>query len=157
MKHQTIKTTAISFTELTAAQWQDIAAIEAESHLTPWSLDNLQSSADDRHTATAMLIDKQVAAYSILMHNVDDWELLNITVAPELQGLGLGRKLLMQGLDAARLANRGSVYLEVRPSNVAALALYTRCGFTQVGIRKGYYRTEKTDVQEDALIMRRAL
>jgi ribosomal-protein-alanine N-acetyltransferase len=157
MKHKTIqiiKTTTMPFTALTPSQWQDVAAIEAESHVTPWALDTLQSSADDRHTSTAMLIDNQVAAYSILMHNVDDWELLNITVAPELQGFGLGRKLLMQGLDAARLANRDSVFLEVRPSNIAALALYTRCGFTQVGVRKGYYRTEKIDVQEDAVIMR---
>jgi [ribosomal protein S18]-alanine N-acetyltransferase len=154
MKTKKIKTITASFSELSDAQWQDVAEIEAESHVTPWSLDLLQSSADARHTAVALLIDHQVAGYIILMHNVDAWELLNVTVAAELHGLGLGRQLLNIGIAAARSANKDAVFLEVRPSNTAALALYLGSGFVQVGIRKDYYRTEKSGVLEDALILR---
>jgi [ribosomal protein S18]-alanine N-acetyltransferase len=154
MKTKKIKTITASFSELSDAQWQDVAAIEAESHVMPWSLDSLQSSADARHTSLALLIDNQVAGYIILMHNVDDWELLNVTVAAELHGLGLGRQLLNIGIAAARSANKDAVFLEVRPSNTAALALYQGSGFVQVSLRKDYYRTEKSGVLEDALILR---
>lgn len=151
---KSIQTTLLPFDQLTPTQWQDVAAIEAESHLTPWSLASLQSSSDTRHTALALLIQHQVAGYLVMMHNVDDWELLNITVAPELQGLGLGRKLLHAGVATAQAANTLGIFLEVRVSNIAARALYERMGFVAVGLRKGYYRTAKADVQEDALMMR---
>jgi [ribosomal protein S18]-alanine N-acetyltransferase len=150
-----IKTTMVAFAALTPVQWQEIAAIEAECHLIPWSLDALQACNDSRHTALAMLIADQIAGYTVLMHGVDDWELLNITVAPELHGLGLGRQLLAQGIAAAKASAAApqQIVLEVRASNAPALALYAGAGFTQVGLRKGYYRTEKPTVQEDALIL----
>ncbi len=154
MKTKKIKTTAVAFNQLSSAQWQDVAAIESEAHVVPWSLASLQSSADKRHTSTVLLIDEQVAGYIVMMHNIDDWELLNVTVAPELHRLGLGRQLLTLGIDAARAANTDSVFLEVRQSNVSALALYQGSGFVQVGVRKDYYRTNQLSVQEDALLMR---
>ncbi len=149
-----IKSTTVSFSQLNDAQWRDIAGIEAECHITPWSLDSLQAAKDAKHTAMALLIHEQAAGYVVLMHNVDDWELLNITIAPELHRLGLGQQLLSAGLMAARKAGTNSVFLEVRASNLAALKLYERNGFERVGVRKSYYRTNQIDVQEDAIVMR---
>ena len=54
--------------------------------------------------------------------------------------------------DVARTVGGRQMFLEVRPSNVAALALYARAGFETIGRRKGYYPA--ADGREDALVMR---
>ena len=87
------------------------------------------------------------------MDGVDEIHLLNIAVARAQQGQGIARALL--GLLYERcLARQASLlWLEVRPSNERACALYTREGFVEVGRRKGYYPAP--DGREDALVMRR--
>ena len=148
---------SVPFDRLNDAQWLSLVTIEAQHHVVPWSKAQLHASIAAGYTTQALL-DKtqQVVAYSIFMPNVDDWELLNITVSQAMQGRGLARGLLTQGLDQARSAGADGVFLEVRDSNAAALGLYTALGFAQVGMRKGYYRTANPLVQENAIVMRLA-
>jgi [ribosomal protein S18]-alanine N-acetyltransferase len=144
-----------AFNALNQSQWASITAIEAASHVTPWSAQQLGSSPAAGYIATALLdAQANVLGYSLFMPNVDDWELLNITVAPQHRGAGLGRQLMGQGISAARAAQVSGVFLEVRPSNAAALALYQASGFQTVGRRKHYYKTAVPQVFEDALILR---
>lgn len=92
-----------------------------------------------------------IAAYLSLglHHTARELEIYNIAVRPELRGTGLGHLLLSFALGQA--AERGFLraVLEVRPSNEAAMALYSRLGFATCGRRKGYY----TDTGEDALVL----
>jgi len=76
----------------------------------------------------------------------EEWELLNLAVAPGFRRRGLGGRLLRD------LCTRhtGVMYLEVRPSNTAALALYQAFGFQEVGRRPGYYE----DPPEGAVVMK---
>jgi len=76
-------------------------------------------------------------------------EIVNVAVAPDFRGRGVGLALLRFALAEACRAGAARAVLEVRSGNVAARALYARCGFTRVGLRKGYY----TDSGEDALIL----
>ena len=88
----------LPFKNLNELQWQSLFAIEAANHLAPWSAQQLRDSVQAAYEAHAWLNQaQQVVAYSIFMPNVDDWELLNITVASAAQGQGLGRSLLEQG------------------------------------------------------------
>ena len=64
----------------------------------------------------------------------------------------LGRRLLDHLASTAREAGATQLFLEVRPSNAAALALYARAGFETIGRRKGYYPA--AGGREDALVMR---
>ncbi len=145
----------VQLNALTHAQWLALAAIESQCHAAPWSLAALQSCTAAQYAAHALCdANGAVLGYSIFLQNVDDWELLNLTVAPAWQGTGLGHLLMQQGIAAARAAGTQSLFLEVRPSNVAALALYASHGFKTVGSRKSYYRTANPLVQEDATIMR---
>jgi [ribosomal protein S18]-alanine N-acetyltransferase len=145
----------VPFGALTAAQWAAMWQIESACHITPWRLSELQASVPAGHLAKALLtVQDELLGYSVWMPNVDDWELLNLTVKPDQQGRGLGRHLLAQGLSDAQQSGALGVFLEVRPSNVAALALYHAVGFTTVGRRKNYYRTADASLKEDALIMR---
>ncbi len=146
---------SVPFDRLNDVQWLSLVTIEAQHHMVPWSKAQLHASIAAGYVTQALLDEAlQVVAYCIFMSNVDDWELLNITVNQAMQGRGLARDLLTQGLNQAQSAGAGGVFLEVRDSNAAAIGLYTALGFTQVGMRKGYYRTANPLVQENAIVMR---
>jgi ribosomal-protein-alanine N-acetyltransferase len=71
-----------------------------------------------------------------------EYEVHTIGVDPAYQGRGIGRRLLDALLDFAA----GSVvYLEVRTDNAPAIALYRSAGFTEVGLRRRYYRVSGAD------------
>jgi ribosomal-protein-alanine N-acetyltransferase len=76
----------------------------------------------------------------------DEWELLNLAVAPEFRRQGIGRNLLASLLRAAP----GAVFLEVRESNRAARNIYKSMGFKEVGLRPGYYENPL----EPAIVMK---
>jgi len=90
-----------------------------------------------------------VVGYSVLWCTLDHGELANIAVAAGHRGRGWGALLLERILDVGRAAGVVSVFLEVRASNHAAVHLYERFGFAQIGVRKRYYH----DPREDALVM----
>lgn len=80
-------------------------------------------------------------------------EVMTIAVRPEAWGHGLGSRLLAAMLDEARTRDCGEVFLEVRADNDRAHGLYRRRGFTEIGVRKGYYQPSGTD----AIVMRKDL
>jgi ribosomal-protein-alanine acetyltransferase len=81
--------------------------------------------------------------------------LLNVCVRPERQREGHGMRLLEHLVALSRRHHADTALLEVRPSNRAALALYRKAGFNEVGVRRGYY--PGTNGREDALILARHL
>lgn len=90
--------------------------------------------------------------YFVAMKGVDEVHLLNITVAPAFQGQGWA-PLMLEALSGwSRGQNAQWLWLEVRASNLRALAIYERQGFRRVGMRKGYYPAEG-NAREDAVVM----
>jgi [ribosomal protein S18]-alanine N-acetyltransferase len=96
-----------------------------------------------------------VAGYGVMSLVVGEAHLLNICVAPEWQRQGYGRLLLEHFMELARERGASQMFLEVRLSNTAAIALYRGRGFNEVGMRKNYYPGEKG--REDALILAKEL
>ena len=92
-------------------------------------------------------------AHAVLGVGVDSAELFNISVAPDYQGRGIGRRLLNHMLELARSHPVSSVFLEVRRSNNRAIDLYESTGFEQVGTRKDYYKA-LGGAREDARVLR---
>jgi ribosomal-protein-alanine N-acetyltransferase len=80
---------------------------------------------------------------------VDEAHIINIAVRETHRGKGIGELLLISSIEMANRLKARVVTLEVRITNTVAQNLYTKYGFKQAGIRKGYY----TDNKEDALIM----
>ena len=70
-----------------------------------------------------------------------EWELENIMVSAAARRRGQATRLIRELLDRARPQGAEAIFLEVRESNRAARALYEKCGFRQVGLRKGYYQS----------------
>jgi ribosomal-protein-alanine N-acetyltransferase len=80
---------------------------------------------------------------------VDEAHITNIALRQEYQGKGLGELLLIATIDLAMVLKATMMTLEVRASNLVAQNLYSKYGFIQVGVRRGYY----LDDREDAVIM----
>lgn len=133
-----------------------VQAVEARAYSFPWSRGNFVDSLTAGYVADVLhVLDGQnviLAGYFVAMLGPDELHLLNITVAPEWQGRGLGWSLLqvVQALGVAR--GLGCVFLEVRASNHHACALYRRFGFAKVGVRRDYYPAAVG--REDAIVMR---
>ena len=134
-----------------------VMAIEATAYSHPWSGANfIDSLAAGYHADLCLASDGGLLGYFVVMPGFEEAHLLNITVAPAQQRAGLGAALLQRVLAQARQRGDQALWLEVRPSNTAARALYRRFSFVQVGCRRNYYPADHQK-REDALVLQRLL
>lgn len=132
-----------------------VVAQEACLHPFPWSRANFLDSLAAGYGSWIMHESRMPTGYAIVLGVLDEAHLLNISVAREVQGRGRGGLLLEHLFAQARHAGASQFFLEVRPSNVPARALYHKAGFVEIGRRKGYYPA--SNGREDAIVMRAAL
>lgn len=137
--------------EMTPADLDAVLAIEQSVQRYPWTRGQFAGSLDAGHWCHVDEEGGELRGYAILMPAVDEAEVLTIGVAASQQRKGLGRAMLRGMLELARARNMRRVFLEVRPSNTSAVALYRSAGFSEVGLRRGYYRDASGS--EDALVM----
>lgn len=97
--------------------------------------------------------DSLLVGAALLEALVPESELHSLAVLPGKRRRGLGAALLKSALSAARKRGATEMFLEVRRSNQAAIALYERAGFAALSVRRGYY----SHPREDALVMRKRL
>jgi len=135
-----------------------VAAIEAQVHEAPWTIGNFRDSREAGYAACVGERDGRILVYGVLMLGPGEAQLLNLSVAPDVRRSGLGRALLRRFIADARHLGAEQLFLEVRPSNVAAIRLYETEGFVRVARRTAYYPPAAPGApREDALVMRRAL
>jgi ribosomal-protein-alanine N-acetyltransferase len=162
----------LSFMPMQVADLDEVLAIEALSHIHPWTRGNFSDSlaaghwaycirpqADQNNTQTGTFLDPSVLwAYCILFPAVDELHLLNITVSPKLRKLGIGSRMMAAIEGVAAQQNMPRIILEVRPTNESALALYQKLGYEQIGVRKNYYPANPgSGDREDALVMAKSI
>lgn len=138
------------------AHLEGCAALEKLCFAEPWSAHSLELLCNEGigvgFLCTGPLPpakDPGVTAYGGMMVAVDEGQITNIAVHPACRGQGQGTAILTALIRYAKSAHLASISLEVRPSNQAALSLYHRAGFSEVGRRKHFY----TKPTEDALIL----
>ena len=119
----------LDFVAMGADDLDWVAARESELHCFPWTRGNFADSLACGHACWLMRENGRPAGYAVTLAVLDEVHLLNISVAREAQGRGLGRRLLEHLLEAARRSGARQFFLEVRPSNASASALYRRAGF----------------------------
>lgn len=129
----------------------EVSAAEQRTYEFPWSRGNFTDSLKAGHSAWVCRQQGTLVGYGLLLMAVDEAQLLNLTVLPEFQGQGLGSELLAHLQRVAGNHGARRMFLEVRQSNAAALALYRRFRFTEIGRRRGYYAAR--DGREDALVL----
>lgn len=128
-----------------------VLEIEARAYRFPWSRTIFGDCLIAGYFANVIELDGQVAGYSILSTAAAEAHILNLCIDPARQRRGLGRQLLEHLLDYARDIGVERIFLEVRPSNEAAVQLYASAGFVRLGVRKSYYRA--ADGREDAMVL----
>lgn len=141
--------TAISL--LTPDDLAQAFAIECRSHAFPWSEKTFASNQGERFINLRLDVDGQMAAFAITQVVLDEASLFNIAVDPAFQRRGLGRQLLQHLIDELIKRDVLTLWLEVRASNLPAIALYEQLGFNQVSRRPNYYPTASG--REDAILM----
>lgn len=133
---------------------ETVLAIEQASYPFPWTkgifLDCLQGNyvcwtVQPQKAGTATLLGYVIASVA-----VGECHLLNICIAPDCRGQGIADFLMRELMVEAVSLGASQMFLEVRPSNLAAQVLYRRMGFVEVGRRKNYYPAQVG--REDALI-----
>ena len=134
------------------ADLPEVLAIEQASFRSPWTRQSFMFDLHDNPFARSIVArgpSGEVVGYGCSWHVHEELRINNIAVREDWRGRSVGRALLRSMLEAGRAAGCRIAFLEVRPSNTVARALYESEGFVSVGRRKDYYRVER----EDALIL----
>ncbi len=147
----------IAFMTVKVAEKNDfgaLAAISLASMSEPWSVADFVAASENPFAIVLAAEDENgPAGYAVGYFAADEAELPSIAVKASCRGRGIGSRLLSELSDAVREKGASKLFLEVRESNEAALALYQKNGFITAGVRKRFYR----DPDEDAFVMMRLL
>jgi ribosomal-protein-alanine N-acetyltransferase len=129
-----------------------VVALEREAYLFPWSEGIFRDCLRVGYLCRVIELAGNVVGFGIMSAGAGEAHVLNICVRTDLRCRGLGARMLDYLLDRAYAAGMLEAFLEVRPSNLAAIRLYQAAGFEQVGTRRGYYQA--VGGREDAAVLR---
>lgn len=138
------------------ADIDSVFTIEKEAHRAPWSREILSDCVLVGYDCQVLEVDDNLIGYIICRSSLDICHVLNLCISKSNQGEGYGTLLLNSVLNSLSLRPKiKSLILEVRPSNIAALALYKKFGFEEDSIKKAYY--VEGDHTEDAIVLKKML
>lgn len=130
----------------------EVVATENAIYSHPWSRGNFLDSLRAGYDCRTWRLGNELLGYFILAAAAGEAHLLNLSVAASRQRSGHGSTLLREAMAIARKRGTVTLFLEVRPSNLAAQSLYRRFGFRQVAVRRNYYPAHSG--RENALVLR---
>lgn len=130
---------------------KEIFSIEMECFSVPWSLDSIETELLNEDKKLYYVIEDAngVVGYAGAWLVYDEGQITNIAIRPSARRQGFGAKLTSALIEECFKRGMHEIFLEVRISNLSALSLYRKLGFTVKGMRKNYYSEPK----EDAYIM----
>ncbi|MEO1580920.1 MAG: ribosomal protein S18-alanine N-acetyltransferase [Pseudomonadota bacterium] len=131
---------------------EQVAQIENQSYQFPWSIGIFRDCLLAGYQCLTVEQQGEVRAYGILSMAAGEAHVLNLCVAPAFRRQGYGVMLLNEMIQIARDARIRRIFLEVRPSNLAATSMYHALGFTTIGRRSNYYKADNNG-REDALVL----
>ncbi|MEM6820023.1 MAG: ribosomal protein S18-alanine N-acetyltransferase [Pseudomonadota bacterium] len=131
---------------------EQVAHIENQSYQFPWSIGIFRDCLLAGYQCLTVEQQGEVRAYGILSMAAGEAHVLNVCVAPAFRRQGYGVMLLNEMIQIARDARIRRIFLEVRPSNLAATSMYHALGFTTIGRRSNYYKADNNG-REDALVL----
>jgi ribosomal-protein-alanine N-acetyltransferase len=133
------------------ADINSVYQLEVQCHSHPWSEKIFLSNFGSRYFNHLLLEDEKVIGYFVASSVAGEVTLMNLVISPARQGAGYGRILLQFLIEYSKKKGEEEIWLEVRASNITALALYDKLGFMEVERRQGYYPCAKG--REDAIVM----
>jgi ribosomal-protein-alanine N-acetyltransferase len=138
---------------MSEADLEAVLLVEQSSFPLPWKREHFLHEIKAPHSYPFVAeLDGRIAGYVCLMSLFEEAQVLDIAVAIEQRGRGVGRLLMEKALAVAKEKNAEIMALEVRESGAAAIGLYQALGFKQVGIRANYYESK-----ENAVLMEKTI
>lgn len=129
----------------------EVMRIESAIYTHPWTSGNFGDSLRAGYACRTWRLGKALVGYFVLMVGAGEGHLLNLSIAGAYQRSGHGSTLLREAAGLGTRLGAKSLFLEVRPSNLAAQALYRRFGFRKIAVRRDYYPAHTG--REDALVL----
>ncbi|HTX24394.1 MAG TPA: ribosomal protein S18-alanine N-acetyltransferase [Steroidobacteraceae bacterium] len=129
-----------------------VVEIERASYQFPWSEGIFRDCLRVGYACRVVLSEAELIGYGIMSTGAGEAHILNVCVRESFRCRGIGRTLLEHLLSRAGAGGSSEAYLEVRPSNTAAIRLYQALGFEPIGVRRGYYQA--VGGREDAAVLR---
>lgn len=131
----------------------EVLTIEQLCFSNPWSKDTFRGEIQNKAISFPLVVihqlDKKIIGYIIFWQIGDEAQINNVAIHPDYQGQGFGEMAMRYVLERLRENGVHFVSLEVRVSNLPALTLYRKLGFSILGVRKNYY----SNPVEDAYVM----
>ncbi|MEE9302486.1 MAG: ribosomal protein S18-alanine N-acetyltransferase [Thiotrichaceae bacterium] len=123
-----------------------------------WACKENSPQGHAQNSSQSNINNKKLIGYLIQSIAVDEMHILNVCIHPDKQRMNLGTQLVQHAERIALKKNKKThtSILEVRPSNIAAIRLYQKLGYQQIGLRKNYYPA-KEGVREDGIVMSKQL
>lgn len=150
-----ISTQHLSLRPLEVSDIETIMEIELRAYPHPWTEGIFFDCMRVGYSCWAYQSQNTIIGYLILSLVLDEMHILNICIDPNYQKQGLGKLLLKKAEGIGQEKGAKEVFLEVRPSNKAALLLYQDFGYNQIGLRKNYYPA--ANGREDAIVMAKTM
>ena len=138
-----------------ASDVAEVVTIERSSYQFPWSEGIFRDCLRVGYVCRVVTVGRHLSAYGVMSIGAGEAHILNLCVGEAFRNQGVGKRLLASLVERAGAAGMANAFLEVRPSNTAAIRLYLSVGFEQVGTRRGYYQA--SGGREDAAVLRLAL
>jgi len=132
-----------------------IMDIEQRAYPFPWTAEIFHDCLRAGYSCYVLESSGVLVGYGVMSAGAHEAHILNICVSPEQRGRGYGGMLMERLIEQARWLQAEMMFLEVRPSNRAALQLYARLGFNEIGTRTNYYPAKHG--REDALLLAKHL
>jgi ribosomal-protein-alanine N-acetyltransferase len=142
----------VTFRPMLDADVPLVIGVERASYQFPWSEGIFRDCLRVGYLCRVVMLDDELIGYGVMSAGAGEAHILNVCVRESARCRGVGRSLLRHLLERATAFGMGEAYLEVRPSNTAAIRLYQSLGFQQVGVRRGYYQA--VGGREDAAVLR---
>lgn len=140
-----------SFRAMRAQDLEAISRIELSAYPYPWTFGIFRDCLSAGYECWVLERAGELIGYGVLSVAGGEAHILNLCVTPSEQGRGHGRRVLARLTDLARWHRAERIFLEVRPSNTSAIALYDSVGFNEIGKRPNYYPGKRA--REDAIVM----
>ena len=141
----------VSVRTMTHDDFATVSDIERLSYDFPWSHGVFRDCLLAGYSCMVLEHGATVVGYGILSIAAGEAHILNLCVDSRFRGLGYGEKLLDEIIERSHLAEVAAIFLEVRPTNTSALALYRKKGFHKIAKRPAYYQA--TSGREDADVL----
>ncbi len=141
----------IEITKMAECHIEKVAELEKMNFSEPWTYQAFMDTLSrEEYVYLVALSDLRVVGYAGAILCMDEGSITNIAIDNEYRRMGIAEELLAQLKAVLKKREASQIFLEVRESNEPARMLYTKCGYTEIGTRRNFYRFP----QENAILMK---